>query len=324
MLRNPVHSEGFRPGFGPLESCARGALADIGMPDIRPLSFDEFKTVVRGAVDEVLKNLFSASSDNEVVRVAHYASVGAGHRWRVMTAIAAGQIFSPSALQLCLPFGVGIELAHCASIILDDLPSMDDGRFRRGKPCPHHVFARWAVELAPMLMVLKAYRLGLANGLVPVERRIATAIDIAVAGQEMIAGQGIDVTHSLSESDPERMFECYRGKSGALYAAAAKAGALSAGSTEAEAALLFDAGMRIGLSYQFLDDVADVTGTLDATGKLPNQDVGKPNAIHFYGADGARKMGTQYRDQAIEILSRFGPNARRLSEIAQGATWAPV
>lgn len=287
-------------------------------------SFEKFKSLVRCVVDEVLVGLYAACGDNEVVQVARYASLATGHRWRVMVAVAAGQIFGRPAFRPCLPCGVGVELAHCASIILDDLPSMDDGHFRRGKPCPHRIFPRWAVDLAPVFMINAAYGLVLGNAFVSPNRRIETATEIGAAGQAMIAGQAIDLTHSLDDPDASLMLNCYRSKSGALYASAAKAGAVSSGASESEAALLYRAGMRVGISYQFMDDVADATASFEATGKLPGQDAGKPTAIHFHGVDGARALGLRYREEALDLLAGFGPGARLLCEIANRASWAPI
>ena len=322
MVHNTVCDDGILQAFSSPQPGLAGAPHVIATPDIRSMAFGDFKTLIRGDVDRVLERLFEGCGDHHVVQVTRYASLGAGHRWRVMVAVASGQIFSEAALPLCLPFGIGIELAHCASIILDDLPSMDDGQFRRGKPCAHLVFPRWAVELAPLFMVLAAYRLGLGNELVPHDRRVATASDIAAAGHDMIHGQAIDVTHSLSSCSSDLMLECYRQKSGALYAAAAKAGAISAGGSDAEAVRLHRAGMCIGIAYQFLDDVADATGAFELMGKLPAQDEKKPTAVHFFGVDGAVHASKQYRDEALDILSNFGSHARRLCEIANGASAA--
>ena len=307
------------PCSAPDPDCVIDRLPDI---DLKNLQFGQFKTVVREAVDDLLTALFDSMNDNEVVRVARYASTGSGHRWRVMVAVAAGEIFGDSAFRLCMPGGVGVELAHCASIILDDLPSMDDGQFRRGKACPHLVFPRWAVDLAPVFMVLCAYRLGLANRSISYKTRVATANAIGGAGMAMIAGQATDVTHSLAAAEPATMLDCYQNKSGALYAAAAKAGAMSAGSSYNDAGLLFRAGMCVGISYQFLDDVADATAAFSETGKLPGQDRLKPTAVHFYGVDGTRTLGKQYREEALDILRRFGKRANRMCEIAKGASWA--
>src|SRR5260370_33398696 len=101
--------------------------------------WNAFKKRVRAAVEQRLEEACSAFSDDVVAHTARYAVLGAGHRWRAMVAIAAGEIFDLDALRIGLPGACGVELAHAASLILDDLPSMDNADIRRGKPCAHRV-----------------------------------------------------------------------------------------------------------------------------------------------------------------------------------------
>ena len=84
-------------------------------------------------------------------------------RWRALVAVAAGTVFRDDALQLVLPAACGVELAHAASLVLDDLPSMDDACVRRGKPCTHRAFLGWAAHMAPVFMVTLPYQISLDN-----------------------------------------------------------------------------------------------------------------------------------------------------------------
>ncbi|MET0687963.1 MAG: polyprenyl synthetase family protein [Methyloceanibacter sp.] len=92
-----------------------------------------------------------------------YAVRGPAHRWRTIVAVASGRIFRDDALALVLPSACGVELAHAASLVLDDQPSMDDAKVRRGKPCTHHAFPSWVVDMAPVFLVTLAYRASLDN-----------------------------------------------------------------------------------------------------------------------------------------------------------------
>jgi len=102
------------------------------------------KADVRRAVEDFLQEVFADVPATEVAEAARYAALGGGHRWRALVAVAAGKIFRDDALQLVLPAACGVELAHAASLVLDDLPSMDDACVRRGKPCTHRAFPAWA------------------------------------------------------------------------------------------------------------------------------------------------------------------------------------
>jgi geranylgeranyl pyrophosphate synthase len=103
--------------------------------------FDIFKNQVRTGAEEYRVRLFDSQPDSEVNQVARYTILEGGHRWRAMVAIASGLIFGPQAYEKVLPCACGVELAHGASLILDDLPSMDNAGIRRGKPCPLLVFS---------------------------------------------------------------------------------------------------------------------------------------------------------------------------------------
>jgi len=101
---------------------------------IAAVDFDATKADVRRAVEDFLTQLFAKAPDTDVARAAGYAALGGGHRWRALVAVAAGKIFRDDALQRVMPAACGVELAHAASLVLDDLPSMDDAAIRRGKP----------------------------------------------------------------------------------------------------------------------------------------------------------------------------------------------
>src|SRR5262245_35605671 len=92
---------------------------------------------IREQLEDCLNSAFASCDDTEVCRVAKYAVLGGGHRWRGLVVVAVGQIFAPESPRNFLPLGAAFEMAHAASLILDDLPSMDNGLVRRGKPCAH-------------------------------------------------------------------------------------------------------------------------------------------------------------------------------------------
>jgi geranylgeranyl diphosphate synthase type II len=111
------------------------------------------KQDVRRAVEDYLSQSFLTYPDTEVRRAAQYSILGSGHRWRPIIVTAAGRIFRPDALKIALPTVCAVEFAHAASLVLDDLPSMDDAEMRRGKPCTHHAFPQWAVDMAPVFLI---------------------------------------------------------------------------------------------------------------------------------------------------------------------------
>jgi len=269
----------------------------------------DFGIRVRRGVEQFLTRAFEAYPDTVVRQAAKYATLGGGHRWRAMATLAAGAIFDPAALDVCLPCACGVELAHAASLILDDLPSMDDGELRRGRPCVHRVFPEWAVDMAPTFLVMMAYQISLANPLATHERRVAAAVALSEAGLRMIAGQESDVAHLADGDGEEALLERYRLKTGEGFAIAAKAGAILCGAGPKDVQTLYDGGMALGISYQIADDVADqVAGTTDVA-KSVQRDHGKLTLASLYGVETARAEADRYRCEALSILEAFGAEA---------------
>ncbi|NUN51183.1 MAG: polyprenyl synthetase family protein [Planctomycetaceae bacterium] len=272
------------------------------------------KAAVVAAVDQRLERAFAEHPQTEVGRVAQYAVRG-GHRWRAMIAVAAGSIFDDRALETALPIACAVELAHAASLILDDLPSMDDAQLRRGRPCAHLVFPRWAVDLAPTLLLMLGYELILTSPCVSNRRRAAAALDLTQAGLRTVCGQELDLDAEKGPVDPDRLWRCYRLKSGALFATAAKAGALVCGGGDDEAEDLQCCGTYLGMAYQCADDVADVVGHADQMGKAVGMDVSKTTAVTILGLTGAEQLVRRFKAEAFRALERFGERANSLRRI---------
>ncbi len=274
--------------------------------------FRRFADEVRSGIERFLSQAFLSYPDSEVRSAAEYVALDAGHRWRAMVAVAAGCVFHEDAIQITLPGACGVELAHTASLVLDDLPSMDDAELRRGKACVHLQFPSWAADLLPVFLVNMAYRSMLDNPLAPNERRIKAALVLAETAAEMIDGQETDLTlaqHDGSGDPEERLLCCYRRKSGMLFSAAAKVGAILCGATESEAESLASSGLCLGMYYQLQDDVADVEGGVDELGKQPGMDRHKLTAPDLFGVGGAKRRATEYFEKALTLLEQYGSDA---------------
>ncbi|CAG0985386.1 MAG: hypothetical protein F9K19_23010 [Rhizobiaceae bacterium] len=285
--------------------------------------FSADKAEVRRAVESFLEHTLFGLEPSAVVDCARYVALGGGHRWRAIVAVAAGRVFDDDALTIGLPGACAVELAHAASLVLDDLPSMDDAQIRRGKPCVHVVFPRWAVDMTPVLLLTTAYAVSLANEKAPHGARIKGALLLSQTGQSMIAGQAQDVTQLFPEESPERrLLECYTLKSGLLYAAAAKAGAMLCGAGDDDAGKVGRAGLNLGLSYQLMDDVADVAASTADVGKTTGRDAGKWTAIDWLGVEGARREADRFRDRGLAELDGFGSRADFLRSLVMEASYA--
>lgn len=279
------------------------------------------KQDVRRAVEDYLTQGFLAYPDTEVRRAAQYSILGAGHRWRSIIVTAAGKIFRSDALEIALPTVCAVELAHAASLVLDDLPSMDDAETRRGKPCTHHVFPQWAVDMAPVFLITMAYDISLSNPRVAADRRVRASIELSKAGLDMIVGQVADMRQDTGQNEEARLLSLFTLKSGALYGASGRAGAILCGATDTDASRIYEACVDIGLSMQFMDDVADVTADVPEVGKRSGMDAGKRTAVDLFGVEGACDRAADFQEDALAKLDSFGPEADWLRRLACEVSW---
>ena len=288
----------------------------------RAEDFSAEKGEVRRGVEETLVATFAAHPETQVREAAKYAVLGSsGHRWRAITVVAAGTIFRKDALDIVMPTSCSVELAHAASLVLDDLPSMDDAELRRGKPCTHRVFPSWAVDMTPVYLITLAYQMTLANPRAPRPQRADCARALSAAGLDMITGQVHDVQQDHPENRGEGLIALYTLKSGALYGASGKAGAILCGASDEDALPIYDACVNMGLSMQFMDDVADVEADVPEVGKRSGMDADKWTAIDWLGVDGARRRSIDFQEEALALLDRFGPEARWLRRLIREVSW---
>jgi geranylgeranyl pyrophosphate synthase len=295
------------------------ATSDAACHEASARQLDEFVALVRGEMDLHLEEAFASCPSGKALDVARYASLGEAGRSRPLFMVAAGSILSPRALEACGPLAAAFELVHCASLILDDLPSMDDGRLRRGRPCAHLVFERWAVDLAPVLMMNLAFRLILEAPNLSLERRVSVARVLSSTVLSMILGQQLDLTRHLVDARADAIEEAHRHKTGSLFAGAVDAGALACGATPSQRAPLGDAASEFGIAFQVLDDISDMTETVETLGKDVGKDAGRVTAVSVDGLAGARARLRVHRDRALLALRPFGDRAGMLRALIRRA-----
>ncbi|MEO0619369.1 MAG: polyprenyl synthetase family protein [Pseudomonadota bacterium] len=218
----------------------------------------------------------------------------------VLTAEACGAESGPA-----LTPGCAIEMIHAASLILDDLPAMDDASLRRGRPTSHAMFGVDTAMLAAIGLMNHAFDVvAAADDLSDGQKtKITAALAASIGSEGLVAGQEEDL-HGLDETLPrEKALEVmHRRKTGALFSAACRIGAIVADAPYAHAEALHEFGMRLGHAFQTLDDVLDASATLETAGKDVGNDVGKPTLVAFHGLEAARAAAFAQRDAAISML----------------------
>ncbi|MBE7217441.1 MAG: polyprenyl synthetase family protein [Caulobacteraceae bacterium] len=246
-----------------------------------------------------------------LVRAAADAVAGPAKRLRpLLTLLSAEHFGAPGrGRAAALDAGCAVEFVHAASLILDDLPCMDDAALRRGRPAHHRHFGEDVTVLTAVALLNEAYAIVAAVDL-PAEERLLLVrrLTEAVGFGGLVAGQFRDL-HERAATDCGPLHVLNGQKTGCLFVAAVEAGAIAGGAPpeRREAARAF--GARLGEAFQILDDLLDLTSTPEAAGKDVRQDEGKATVVSLVGAEAAR----------AEIKLRLGQALAELSDARGGA-----
>jgi geranylgeranyl diphosphate synthase, type II len=222
-----------------------------------------------------------------------------------------------------LPLAVAIELIHTYSLIHDDLPAMDDDDLRRGRPTCHRAFGEDVAILAGDGLYAEAFTLLLDRQEGAPDRVLAAARELARAtgAQGMVAGQYIDVA-GTAQAGPAGLRRLHELKTGRLIAASVECVLLLAGIEDAERIHSFTQFAReLGVLFQIVDDILDVTGSQETLGKQQGSDerLGKRTYVTEFGVEGARDLAAQSHARARAALARAAerPGSHTTAELEQ-------
>lgn len=250
-----------------------------------------------------------------------YAVLGGGKRVRPLLCHAAGELTGANA-QAVEAASAALEMIHVYSLVHDDMPAMDDDALRRGKPTVHVQYDEATALLVGDALQSQAFvaLTAAGNGLTDTQQA-ALVRELAVASGSlgMAGGQAIDlesVGRKLSRPELETM---HRKKTGALLRASVRMGALAGATPDAAALASLDAyAAAVGLAFQVVDDILDVTADSATLGKTAGKDAqhDKPTYVSIIGLDASRELAALLRRDAHAALEPFGPRAQRLAELA--------
>ncbi|TWG89226.1 farnesyl diphosphate synthase [Cupriavidus gilardii J11] len=248
-----------------------------------------------------------------------YAALGGGKRVRPLLVHAAGEL-SGAAPQACDAAACAVELIHAYSLVHDDMPCMDDDDLRRGRPTVHKAYDEATALLVGDALQTQAFAvLADAPGVdAAIRIRLVGELARASGSSGMAGGQAIDLAHvgqAMSLSELETM---HRMKTGALLRASIRMGALCGRIDDAQLDALDRYAAAVGLAFQVVDDILDVTADTATLGKTAGKDAehDKPTYVSLLGLDQARQLAARLRTDAHEALAGFGAAARRLAELA--------
>ena len=254
-------------------------------------------------------------SDGTVQRSMAYTILAPSKRVRPVLTLLTAELCGGSAAR-ATPAAAVMELVHASSLILDDLPSMDDAPLRRGRKSNHLVFGEGIAILAAFGLLNLAYAT-LARAYEPhIVVRLATLLSDAIGADGLIGGQAEDLLATDRQITFEVLERIHRGKTGALFSAAATAGAVTSGAPPDAVASLAAFAKNLGLAFQVIDDLLDVEGDPAKTGKASREDVKKTTFVSFSGIAGARQLAAELCHTADLALAPFGRRADRLRELS--------
>ena len=197
-----------------------------------------------------------------------------------------------------------LEMVHAASLILDDLPAMDNASLRRGLPASHKLFGEATAILAATGLLNRAFGVIAEDATLSAASkvRLADILSRSVGSDGLVAGQEQDLKWSPAEATRRDVELVHARKTAVLFSAAAEMGAVAAGAAEADITLMRDFGMKLGLAFQILDDLLDATASRQSAGKDVAQDGGRPSLVLSIGLEAARREAQIYIDEANSLI----------------------
>jgi geranylgeranyl diphosphate synthase, type II len=245
----------------------------------------------------------------KLVEAMRYSLLAGGKRIRPVLALATARAIGRDEKDT-LPLAVGIELIHTYSLIHDDLPAMDDDDMRRGRPTAHVAYGEDVAILAGDGLYAEAFRhilthqRGKPQAILEAMRELAAATGV----EGMVGGQYIDVARQPRDADDLRRL--HELKTGRLIAASVECVLLIAGMNRPDTTDFCEYAFELGVLFQIVDDILDVTGTDAALGKPQGSDErhGKRTYVSEFGLDGARELAARSHRQARASLLAAAPN----------------
>ena len=276
----------------------------------------ENAALVEGLLDTLYRG--GGRCDAVLDEACRYSLMAGGKRVRPALTLEFCRLFGGDP-QNALPFGAAVEMIHTFSLIHDDLPCMDDDDLRRGRPTNHKVFGEAYALLAGDGMALDAFGMAASNTAVSAEARAQAVLLLSQAAGcgGMVRGQIVDMFGEGNTLTYEELLFLHAHKTGALIRVSAQLGVLAAGygvdSPEMEAAVGY--AERIGLAFQVIDDILDVTSTPEAMGKSVGGDADhhKNTFLSFKTIPEAQAFAEALTEEAVAMVAPFAGSERLIA-----------
>jgi len=285
------------------------------------MDFSHYWSARQKKVDAALNHYLPPANTKPATihKAMRYSIFAGGKRLRPVICLATTEVLR-GKIDQALPLACAVECIHTYSLIHDDLPCMDNDDFRRGKPTSHKVFGEAMAVLAGDALLTIAFEMATSCKATPRYSHATIIREIAVAAgsQALIAGQVADAEGEGKKINPAQLRYIHENKTAALIASSIRLGAMSANATSKQLAHLTDFGQSLGLAFQVIDDILDVTQTTEKLGKSAGKDLKAQKATYpaLLGLEKAKKEADRLTARARAALKPFGKDAKPLEAIA--------
>jgi len=279
------------------------------------IDFADYLRQQAGRVNDRLDELLPGPDERpeSVHQAMRYSVFAGGKRIRPILTLATAEMVGGQEKDVLDP-ACALEMIHTYSLIHDDLPCMDDDDIRRGKPTLHKAFPEGIAVLAGDALHALAFEILASTAPSSLVKEVAGAI----GSQGMIGGQTVDLESEGRKLLPEEIEFIHRHKTGMLITTALRAGAICAQAGETSLDAVTRYGQCIGLAFQIIDDILDVEGNAEMLGKQTGMDIHRQKATYpsVFGLEDSKDQAVKLIAEAKEFLVPFGPDARRLYQMA--------
>jgi geranylgeranyl diphosphate synthase type II len=251
-----------------------------------------------------------------------YSIFAGGKRLRPILCLAAAEACGADSAEIknaLLP-ACAVEIMHTYSLVHDDLPCMDDDDLRRGRPTSHKVYGEGVAVLCGDALLTEAFAIIAQT---PSSKRYSArdyVSELAVTGgsRKLIGGQILDLEGEGKSLTKKQLIQIHEAKTAALLTSSIRLGAMTANVTPAKIAALTDFGYNLGLAFQVIDDILDVTQTTEQLGKTAGKDeaVDKSTYPAILGLEKSRQEAARLTKKSLDALKPFAKKAARLEQIA--------
>ncbi|HEX3800875.1 MAG TPA: farnesyl diphosphate synthase [Verrucomicrobiae bacterium] len=272
---------------------------------------------VNAALDQFLPS--QSTKPATIHQAMRYSLFAGGKRMRPALVLASAEACGGKQSD-ALPFACAVECIHTYSLIHDDLPAMDNDDFRRGKPTNHKVYGEGIAVLAGDALLTQAFEIAAQCRSWPRYSHQTIVLEIARASGslQLIAGQVADLEGEGKKISVNQLKYIHERKTSALLCCSARLGGMSANCTAAQLAALTDFGYHVGLAFQIIDDILDVTQTSEQLGKTAGKDTAAQKATYpaIIGLEKSRGIAKRLTERAFASLKTFGKRGAALEALA--------